>query len=253
MRRRIFGIAFSPLGATEIADLITRPERPSEFRMLVTANLDHVAQLTVNAAFRAAYDHAWIATIDGTPVYLYGLLRGSGVTGRVTGSDLVPLLLARLIPNVHRPFLVAASAATAEAITAQLMGRGFAREAIASAVPDLGFEADRHRSDLLVKSVKEHGTTHLLMGVGAPKSEIWMHTYRQSLSGCFGFGFGAGLDYAAGTRIRAPRALRVLGMEWAWRVASEPRRLFRRYFINSWGFLRAIAADLRQTGAKQSQ
>jgi N-acetylglucosaminyldiphosphoundecaprenol N-acetyl-beta-D-mannosaminyltransferase len=72
-----------------------------------------------------------------------------------------------------------------------------------------------------------------------------MQEHARELPDCYGFGFGAGLDYFAGTRRRAPRFMRKTGLEWLWRVGSEPRRLARRYFVTSWGFLAAIIGDLR--------
>jgi N-acetylglucosaminyldiphosphoundecaprenol N-acetyl-beta-D-mannosaminyltransferase len=71
-----------------------------------------------------------------------------------------------------------------------------------------------------------------------------MHRHRHELPDCYGFGFGAGLDFHAGTKRRAPKLLRRIGAEFLWRVATEPRRLARRYFVSSWGFLAAVALDL---------
>ena len=251
MSRRVFGIDFSPLTAVEIASLVTQTERPDTFRLLVTANLDHVAQLSTNRRFRAAYDGAWIATIDGMPVHLYSRLRGTGARERVPGSDLLPLILEWLRPGTHRPFFVAANSVVAAALTARLMTRGFDPADVATAVPPLGFECDAGASAALVAAIASHGSTHLFLGVGAPKSEIWVHENRAGLGATYAFCFGAGLDYAAGTRRRAPRLLRRIGMEWAWRVASEPRRLFVRYFVRSWGFLQAVAADLLMPSTRQ--
>src|SRR5699024_603232 len=86
MTEQIFGITFSPLSGVEIADLVTADRRPDRCRLLVTANLDHIAQLSTNPGFRAAYDGAWLATIDGAPVYLYGRLRGIAASHRVPGA-----------------------------------------------------------------------------------------------------------------------------------------------------------------------
>lgn len=247
---RVLGIDFSPLGTKAVADLVTRPERPEGFHLLVTANLDHIAQLRVDPEFRDAYAAARIATIDGAPVSLYARLRGARHLERVTGSDLLPMIMKRLIPGVHRPFFVAPSSKTAVALRKQLVARGFAANDIGWIIPAYGFERNTARSASILDAIAGHRTTHLFMGVGAPKSENWMHRNRERLDGIHGFGFGAALDYAAGTRVRAPRFMQRLGLEWAFRVASEPRRLAKRYFVRSWGFLGAVWADLR--GARKA-
>lgn len=238
----LLGIRFSPLTAEEIAREVCSDEPVGAFRMIATANIDHIANLSVNPEFGAAYGDAWLATIDGTPVHLYARLAGRRDLPKVPGSDLLPVILERLRPGTHRPFFVAAAEETAEALKRQLLDRGFAEDSIGVAVPEFGFEADGAE---LLRAITAHGTTHLFMGVGSPKSEIWMHRNRLALRGCYGFGFGAGLDYTAGTRRRAPALFRSAGLEWAWRVLAEPRRLPQRYARAAWGFGLAVLNDLR--------
>lgn len=244
MSRRIFGIDFTPLTAEQIVTAVTSDEPPDRCRLVVTANLDHVAQLATNARFRAAYDAAWIATVDGTPVHVYGRLRGIAARRRVTGADLMPLILRGLRPGMDRPYFVGATPAVVVRLTLQMMALGFSSADIGSTVPRHGFEQNDDASMALAVDIAEHGATHVFMGIGAPKSEIWAHEHSHLLGAAYVFCFGAGLDYAAGTRRRAPRLLQAIGMEWAWRVVSEPSRLFMRYFVRSWGFLFAVAADL---------
>lgn len=243
MSRRIFGIDFTPLSAEQIVAEVTSAP-PEGCRLVVTANLDHIAQLATNARFRDAYDAAWLATVDGTPVHIYGRLRGIAARKRVTGADLLPLVLKRLRPDIDRPYFVGATPAVVVRLTVQLMALGFAAADIGSMVPRMGFERSAEASSVLADAIAEHGATHVFMGIGAPKSEIWVHEHAELLGDVYVFCFGAGLDYAAGTRKRAPRFLQQIGMEWAWRVASEPRRLFTRYFVRSWGFLYAVMNDI---------
>jgi N-acetylglucosaminyldiphosphoundecaprenol N-acetyl-beta-D-mannosaminyltransferase len=244
--RRLFGIAFSPLPLEAVVGRLLSEAVPKEggLRLLVTANLDHIVTLRRNLAFRAAYDSAWLATIDGMPVLTYARLRGLPVRERVTGADILPALLAGFKAGRHRPFFVCASAATAVALDRQLTARGFNGHRVV--VAPSGFETNAAFEQQLLGEILMHGTTHLIFGLGAPKSEIWMHQHRYALPDCYGLGLGAALDFAAGTKRRAPAALRRLGLEWAWRVGSEPRRLARRYFVTSWGFVAAVLADLAQ-------
>lgn len=252
MTRTVFGIEFSPLSADEIADLVTRDERPDQCRLLVTANLDHIAQLSDDPAFRSAYDGAWLATIDGMPVYIYSRLRGVDAPHRVPGADLFPAILAKLRPGVHRPCFVAADDGVAKALVDQLLASGFKGGEILSIVPEFGFDKDEGRSRELAGTIAAHRASHVFMGVGAPKSEIWAHNHAAEIGAAYVFCFGAGLDYAAGTRRRAPKLMRHLGFEWAWRVGSEPRRLFARYFVRSWRFASAVREDLVQARGRFS-
>jgi N-acetylglucosaminyldiphosphoundecaprenol N-acetyl-beta-D-mannosaminyltransferase len=163
----------------------------------------------------------------------------------VTGSDLVQSLFQNWDPVRHRLFFIGSNREACERLTTRLITQGFPPSAVAWVVPPLGFENDGQYSASMARQVAEHGTTHLMMGIGSPKSEVWVHQYRHSLGDLYAFGFGAGLDFLAGTQRRAPVFMRRIGMEWFWRLAQEPRRLGPRYLINSWRFLIAIVRDLQ--------
>ena len=241
--RPIFGIQFSRKDFGTVADALTvvPPPARSGLRLIVTANVDHVVTLMRNPEFRAAYDAAELALVDGTPVLAYARLRGVRAV-KVTGADLFPAILKRLRPADHRPAMICSNDATARALDQLLDEQGFAERLVVVA-PE-AFERNDAFGCELVASLGALRATHVFFGLGAPKSEIWMHRHRAELPDSFGFGFGAALDFAAGTKRRAPMAFQRAGIEFLWRVAFEPRRLTRRYFVNSWGFLRAVARDL---------
>ncbi len=243
----IFGIPLASDGLDRIvARLRTRPAG-GQALPLFTINVAHVTRLRRDAAFRQAYRRAWLVTVDGTPVHLLARLRGAAVE-KVAGSDLVAGLFGTRFDGM-RGFFVVSSDATARALRAGLVARGFADEALAFVVPPFGFERDAAYSQALAARIAAHGTTHLVMGVGAPKSEIWVVTWMDRLGGCYALCVGAGLDYLAGTRRRAPALMRKTGLEWAWRFAAEPRRLARRYLHDAFGFAWIVVSrglDLRR-------
>lgn len=244
----VFGISFSPLSQAELVTrLVDDPVPPGTGpRVLVTTNLDHVVQLQHHRGFRAAYDRAWTATADGMPIFLYAKLRGGGAPGRVTGAGLFADLMRRLAPERHRCFFLASSEETAAALADHLLARGFPASAVDHVTPPFGFETDAAYSERLAARIDEHGPTHLFLGVGAPKSEIWVHRHRDRLGDCYVLPVGAGLDFFVGRRRRAPEWVQATGFEWLWRFAQEPRRMFRRYFVDSWTFLHAIRRDLAE-------
>lgn len=242
----IFGLRFSAAGTQALADHLAGTPLRSDAaaRMLFTANLDHIVKMRSDSAFRAAYRRAAFVTADGMPVYLYVRWRGVPLPERVTGADLFPELIGRLDPAKHRPFFAVSDARTAERIEEKLAERGFKHVQVV--VPPFGFEADEAYSLALARRIAEGGTTHLFFCVGAPKSELWLDRHRDAIGPCYAMALGAAANFYAGTGQRAPRLMRTIGVEWLWRFLCEPRRLFRRYFIDSWEFLLAIADDLRR-------
>jgi len=246
MADSIFGLTFSGAGEAELAQTIAGREVPLGEGPLVvaTANLDHVVNMSRSAEFKTAYRRAWVITADGMPVYLYAKLRGLAVPARVTGSDLCRCILGQVSGTRHKLFFVVSTTETGDRIRAEMLRRGFAVDTLAFRVPPIGFERDDGYSRELTASIGQHGTTHLFLGLGSPKSEVWTDRFRDELCDCYVLNFGAGLDYFAGTRSRAPKLMQATGFEWAWRLACEPRRLFRRYLVNSWRFLWVVGLDL---------
>jgi N-acetylglucosaminyldiphosphoundecaprenol N-acetyl-beta-D-mannosaminyltransferase len=246
-----FGIAFSPMKQSELVAEIAGRRVPhgNGPRTIVTANVDHVVQLTRNSEFRKAYDNAWVVTADGMPVFAYARLRGAAGPERVPGSDLVAELLPALVPERDRVFIAASSRRTGRSLRAFLVSRGFRRADVKYQVPPFGFEADEAYSDDLASRIRAHRTTHLLFGLGAPKSEIWINQRRDQLGDCYALSVGAGLDFLAGTQRRAPVWMRRVGLEWSWRLAQEPRRLWRRYTVDAWHIFGAIRDDLARSSS----
>lgn len=242
----VFGIEFSPRSMADIVDELANALIPPGTgpRAIVTANLDHIVQLTRNAAFRAAYANAWLTTADGMPVYAYAKLRGSPAPARVTGADLFAELMARLPGHPCRLFFAASSTEAVRRLRAKLVADGVPAESLAFAVPPFGFERDAAYSAALAARIRAHGTTHLFLGVGAPKSEIWTERHRPDLGDCYVLCIGAGIEMLVGLKQRAPAWVQRIGGEWLWRFAQEPRRLFRRYFVSSWRFLGAVRDDV---------
>ena len=241
---RIFGFQVSPLDAGAIAERIAAECRePGQgVGLVVTANIDHVHRLRHDAAFRAAYDGAEIVTCDGFPVYRYARLRGAPAPARVTGCDIAAQLMRPGALNpAHRPFLVVDSAETVHRVQRWATREGLP---VATAVPAFGFEASAAARARLADDIASHGTTLLLMGVGAPKSETFVEQERARLPACWAVCVGQAMRYEAGLATRAPRLMQRLDLEWAWRLAHEPRRLARRYVSAGFGFTAAVIEDI---------
>jgi N-acetylglucosaminyldiphosphoundecaprenol N-acetyl-beta-D-mannosaminyltransferase len=241
----VFGIEFSPHDKESLVrDLTRTPVRAGTgLSLVVTANTDHIVNLLRNERFRAAYRSAKVATADGAPVALYARLRGAGVPGRVAGSDVFPAVMGALTAERHRPFFIVSREAAGQRLRQWLGARGFAQTMVGIDCPPFGFELDDEYSARLARQVREHRTTHLFLGVGSPKSEIWLDDWSHALGDCYGLAVGAGIDFFVGTEVRAPAWMQTIGMEWVWRLLREPRRLGRRYLVDGLLFPVAVLRD----------
>jgi N-acetylglucosaminyldiphosphoundecaprenol N-acetyl-beta-D-mannosaminyltransferase len=105
------------------------------------------------------------------------------------------------------------------------------------------FEEDENQCRELIRQINEHNTSMLIMGVGAPKSEIWVDTYRARLPRCWALCVGQAPKIACGVTKRAPILVRRLNGKWLWRICQEPRRLWWRYLRGSLLFPLAVVED----------
>ena len=100
-------------------------------------------------------------------------------------------------------------------------------------------------STVTVARINATRATHVWVGIGSPKQDVWIAQHAAALRCGAVLGVGAAFDYLAGIRPRAPRWMQNSGTEWFYRLISEPRRLGRRYTATNFQFLAIVARDLR--------
>jgi N-acetylglucosaminyldiphosphoundecaprenol N-acetyl-beta-D-mannosaminyltransferase len=244
----IFGLNFSLLTAAGVAEFVLANRRAAADGpgLVVTPNIDHISRLQTDAGFRHAYSGAEIITCDGFPVYYFARLRRYPLrSGRVTGCDIVmETLRSPELTHPQRLFFVVDNDATVAAVRAFAQRRGLA-EAVETFVPPFGFEHDPAQCARLAEAIRNHATTLLFMGVGAPRSEIFIDRYRSLLPPCWALCVGQAVKMELGIVPTPPHFVKAANLEWMWRVFLEPRRLLKRYLFASLGFARAIVDDLR--------
>lgn len=239
----IFGLIPSTLDEAGVtARLATSSPAGAGACLIVTPNLDHIVQLRRNAAFRAAYRRAVLILCDGFPVQYYARLRGHHAH-RVTGSGLIARVMQHPDPAMRLMFVVDRPE-TAGAVAAWARAHGVIDQ-VATAIPPVGFIAQPAACSALATAIAHHRPGLLIMGVGAPQSEIFIDRYHRDLPDCWALCVGQGVKMALGLVRRAPPAVRTLHAEWLWRLLQEPRRLAGRYGLGAFRFAGAIAADLR--------
>lgn len=248
----VFGLRFSLQKRVEVvADVLATvigSDHPC--RLLITPNVDHIVTIHNNPQYREACNKAWKLTVDGFPVAKVLAYVGVNLPERVTGADLFPDIMRGLSSHEHRPAFLVATEQTKTYLENWLLDHGFSSDQFYVQVPPFGFQNNLDFSGKFLANLNSLGATHLFMGVGAPKSEIWALENFQQLNGVCVLCFGAGIEFFTGNLQRAPEWMQNVGLEWFWRLCSEPRRLARRYLVNSWKFFyyatREIIAQRRE-------
>jgi N-acetylglucosaminyldiphosphoundecaprenol N-acetyl-beta-D-mannosaminyltransferase len=198
-----------------------------ESRMVAVANVHTTMEGVDSSAFRRVINEADLVTPDGMP--LVWTLRALGSVGqaRVYGPDLV-LQVCSLAEERGMPVaFVGGTPRVLERMVANLAMR-FPRLQIAMAYSP-PFRAMTAEEDArLVTGINRSGAGILFVGLGCPKQERWMAGHKGRVR-CVMLGVGAAFDFHAGTLRQAPALLQRLGLEWAFRLMMEPRRLWKRY------------------------
>ncbi len=210
-----------------------------ESGVVVTPNVDHMVKLQKDPEFRNVYKMADYRTCDSQVLLYASRFLGTPIKARISGSDLFPEFYRYHSTNQDiKIFLLGGAAGVASQAQANINQKVGRDIIIDSYSPSFGFERNEKECLEIVKRINKSGATVLAVGVGAPKQEKWIHKHKQKLSGIKIFlAIGATIDFEAGNVKRSPKWMSELGLEWVYRLLSEPRRLWKRYLVEDLVFL----------------
>ncbi|SFD95423.1 WecB/TagA/CpsF family glycosyltransferase [Nitrosomonas sp. Nm166] len=245
-RVKIFGIEIDRLTMNQAVSRLLSWIDKQEYRCLyvVTPNVDHIVKLQNNEDFRAVYKDAEMVVVDGKPVLLASRLLNKSLPETVPGSDLCPALFeAARTRRKLRIFLLGAADGVADRAATVIQKRWPWVEICGTHSPPMGFSALSPANEIVLKKINSVKPDVLVIGLGAPKQEIWVHAMRDQLDVKVALCVGATIDFLAGEKARAPHWIRKIGLEWLHRALSEPRRLLPRYIHDAWVFPRLVIRE----------
>ncbi len=191
--------------------------------------------------FQEVLNRGDIVAPDGMPLVWLGRRAGRTVE-RVCGPDIMPALMDRGRQIGARHYLYGGALGVPERIAARMRAKYPSVNIVGLESPPfrpLMDEDDRAAVDRINAARPDY----VWVGLGTPKQDLWLAEHRGRLDASVLLAVGAAFDYLGGSRRRAPRALQRTGLEWLWRLASEPRRLGRRYTMLNLTFLWLLARD----------
>ena len=187
---------------------------------------------------------------DGIGIELAGRMTGHRLAANLNGTDFTPELLRQAAKMGKSVFLFGGRPGTADAAAAQLVF-DIPHLRIAGTRDGYAGAAD---ADAAIAQINDSGADIVLVALGVPTQEIWLHRHADALTAELAVGVGALFDFLAGNVRRAPGILRRARVEWAWRLAMEPRRMAKRYLWGNLSFLASAARGaLKQGGAGRVQ
>jgi len=206
-----------------------------ESRYVCICNVHSVVTTTTDLEFKVAVNNADMATPDGAPIPW--ALRRLGHHGqqRINGPDLMMKYLAQAERLGQTVFFYGSTDATLAKLRTALAKR-FPRLQIGGTYSPPFRALSVEEDDAVVESINRSGANVVFVGLGCPKQEKWMAEHRGRINAVM-IGVGAAFDYHAGVIKRAPLWWQNHGLEWLYRLGSEPRRLFMRYAVTNTLFM----------------
>lgn len=245
---RVLDVTVTPLGPQAAARDVARWTTQERAYMVCAVNVHMVMEAHDDPGFAEIVSRADMAVADGRPVWWACRLLGDRAAVHLRGEDLLLALGAMAAREGVPVGLYGSTAGTLATAAAELERRFPGLRVVCRVAPpfrDLDPDETAEVRDRIVAS----GARILFVALGCPKQERWMASQRESLH-CVMVGVGAAVDMLVGTVKPAPRPLQRLGLEWAYRLVREPRRLWRRYARHNGRFVALLCRQLLSRGRR---
>ena len=199
---------------------------------IVAINVDVVMKIENDPYLKQVVDNADMVLVDGKPLIWISRLYGKPLKAKISGSDLVPLLCEVAAQKKYTIFIIGGKEGVAEQAKRKLEEKLPEIKIVGTYAPPFGFEKNEIELNTINRKISEVHPDLLISCFGCPKQEKWIYEniskYEAKVSICA----GATVDFLAGNVNRAPRWMSEHGLEWFYRFLQEPKRMFKRYFVD---------------------
>lgn len=207
---------------------------------IVAINVDVVMKIEKDSYLKKIIDEADMTLVDGKPLIWISKWHKKPVKAKVSGSDLVPELCKRAANKGYSIFIIGGKDGIAEQARVNLEKNYSGIKVVGTYAPPIGFEKDEKEVGRINKMISEVHPDLLIVCFGCPKQEKWIYEnyikYDAKVSVCA----GATVDFLAGNVNRAPKWMSDCGLEWFYRFLMEPKRMFKRYFLDDVKIIKLI-------------
>jgi N-acetylglucosaminyldiphosphoundecaprenol N-acetyl-beta-D-mannosaminyltransferase len=201
-------------------------------------------------AFKEVLNAADAVVPDGMPLVWLGRLRGLSLRRRVYGPELMMSFCEQTVKEGYRHFFYGGAPGVPEKLAGTLQGKLAGLQVAGTYSPPYR-AVTQEEDEQIVATINATAPDIVWVGLGTPKQEIWMHEHRERLRASVLVGVGAAFDIHAGTKSQAPVWMQEHGLEWLFRLAQEPGRLWRRYLVYGSEFIFRVCLEFIRTSRKQ--
>lgn len=199
---------------------------------VVTPNVDHIVRLEKDEELQKVYKNASLVLTDGKPLIWISKWYKTPIKEKISGSDLFPRVCQLAANKNYTIYLLGAAEGVADTAARNLMKKYPGLNIVGTYSPPFGFEKNEQEMNKIKTQIQDVHPDILIVGLGCPKQEKFMYYHCKELGVPISFGLGASIDFEAGNIKRAPKWMSNHGLEWLYRFSKEPKRLFKRYFVD---------------------
>ncbi len=231
------GIRIDNVTLREVMERVAACVEAKEKMYVVTPNVDHIVKLQKDEAFRRAYAQAGLVTVDGTPIMKAAAWYGTPFKEKIPGPELAEAAVRLAAEKGYSVFFLGAAPGVGDLAAEKLKEKYPGLHCAGAYSPASGFEKNQQERQRIADALNAASPDIVIAGMGSPKTEILLMEEYQKWDARVTFSTGAAIDFFAGKVTRCPRWVNRLGMEWFFRFLMEPKRLFKRYFVDDMAFL----------------
>ena len=199
---------------------------------VVTPNVDHIVRLEKDEELQKVYKNASLILTDGKPLIWISKWYKTPIKEKISGSDLFPRVCQLAANKNYTMYLLGAAEGVADTAARNLMKKYPGLNIVGTYSPPFGLEKNEQEMNKIKAQIQDVHPDILIVGLGCPKQEKFMYYHCKELGVPISFGLGASIDFEAGNIKRAPKWMSNHGLEWLYRFSKEPKRLFKRYFVD---------------------
>lgn len=215
--------------------------------VLVTPNVDDIMKHQNDEEFHKMADQAEFSVCDSRIVMIASKLRGMPLKEPIPGSSFFPKYCDYHAKNENiKIFLLGAKEGVADVAKERINNRIGREIVVGTYSPPFGFEKSEEECEKILEILKASPANVVLVGLGNPKQTKWIYKYKDRLPNIDLFmALGATIDFEAGNIKRAPKIFQKCALEWFYRLIREPKRLWRRYFVDDMPFFKLFFKQLK--------
>jgi N-acetylglucosaminyldiphosphoundecaprenol N-acetyl-beta-D-mannosaminyltransferase len=239
----VLGVGVSAVTMAQAVNVIQGWIAGADHEYVCVTGVHGVMESQDDPSLRDIHNSAGLVTPDGMPLVWLSRFKGYPHVERVYGPDLMLACCAASVSQGYRHFFYGGAPGVAERLAGRLQERFPGLVVTGTWSPPFG-EPTLVEERATIERINSANPDIVWVGLSTPKQERWMATHVGRLSAPVLIGVGAAFDFHAGLKRQAPRWMQRSGLEWLFRLGTEPRRLWRRYLSNNPRFLWRILLQL---------